>query len=147
VIRKLSLNELDKLIPAAKQFYSEAGIKGNFNQEEFQKSWEIFISSGMGEIFALIDENTGELYGGIGCVKVNDPIIGALVASEMFWYVINERRGEGIRLFNKFEEWAEKNECSRSRMIHLSNIMPNELRHLYERRGYKEIEIAYERIL
>lgn len=145
MIREVKACELDKLLPAAKEFYSASGIKGDFNAELFQKNWESFLSSKMGAIFALVDDKTDKFYGAIGFIKIPDIITGLLIASEVFWYVMEGRRGEGMKLFNIYEKWAVDQGCKSIRMIHLSNIMPDELKRIYLRRGYREIEIAYEK--
>jgi len=143
MIRKLEIEELHKITSLAEEFFSISGITGNFDIPFFIKNWEFFLSSGMGSIFVL-DGDEG-IIGGIGCIKVPDIITGKPVASEMFWYVKDGRRGDGLKLFDEFEKWADDQGCSIKRMVHLSNVMPDELKRLYSRRGYREVEIAYEK--
>ena len=144
MIRELAPSELDKLIPGAVQFYETASLPGKFNIEIFKKNWEMFFSTGIGMIFVLVDE-AGEVYGGIGCVRVPDLMTDTMIASEMFWYVMEGKRGEGMQLLRAFESWAKASGCNSMRMMHLSNVMPEELRAVYRRRGYREVEVAYEK--
>ena len=144
MIRKLELSELDKLSDGAEQFFVEGKIPGKFDIEIFKRNWTFFYEGNFGCIFVLIDENE-KVYGAIGCIKVPDLMTATIIASEMFWYVLNGHRGEGMKLFNAFEKWAKENGCQSIRMIHLTGLMVDELKSLYLRRGYREVETAYEK--
>ena len=145
MIRELELSELGKLENGATEFYALAELPGKFDFSILKKNWEYFYGQGIGAIFALVDEKTDEIYGALGCVKVPDLITNILIATEMFWFVMDGRRGEGMKLLYEFESWAKANGCKSMRMMYLSNVMSEDVKAVYKRRGYREVETAYEK--
>ena len=65
-----------------------------------------------------------------------------ITCSETFWYVDEKERGEA-KLLVKAQKYAKEMGARRMTMIHLSNSVPNRLKGLYERLGFKEIETHY----
>jgi len=143
MMRQLNIDDLDKLAYGAEQFYRSSEFLECFDMETFKRSWSRFLGLNMGVIFGLVDEKTGEIYGALGGVKYTDPHNGQLKAAEMFWYVVEERRGEGMKLLAAFEKWAKEEGCKYIHMVHLADLMPDAIRRVYERRGYKLAEMAY----
>lgn len=129
------------LIEGGKAFFAEGKFPGGFNPSQFQKSWNAFLSSGSGVIFASFDGTV--ITGGLGALIYADTFNGDKTALEAFWYVFKKYRGHGIRLLDTFEKWAEMEQVKRVAMIHLESLYPSELKRLYERRGYKLIETHY----
>ena|SRR5687767_8247166 len=87
----------------------------------------------------LVDERGGRAVGMIGVIATIHPHSGDSVISELFWYVAPERRGLGIKLLLKAEQWGRENS------IELSiTVAPNdEVCALYERLGYEKLETQY----
>lgn len=142
-IRQLTTDDLPKLAACAEHFYASSKFLEEFKLDHFCKFWECLLSNNVGVIFGLLD---GErICGVIGGMAFPEPYNGKLVATEMFWWVDQDsRRGTGsMRLYCKFEKWAEDKGCAKVRMIHLSDSMPYVMEGIYKRLGFEELERHY----
>ena len=108
------------------------------DNDVFKRTWKTFIDGGLGTIFVLDD-----FHGALGAIAYPDPNNGEMLATEMFWLVLKEHRGKGLRLLQRFESWAKEKECSRVIMVHMTDSMPDRLKQVYEHRGYEEMETHY----
>ena len=142
VVETLDIKEIDELREGAEMFFSAAGLRGAFNMEHFKQCWQTYYALKIGRIFVIRDV-TGKVIAGLGCVCVPDLYTGNLVATELFWFVFPDHRGIGLELLDIYEKWARDEGCSEIRMIHLPRLMPDRLKRLYQRRGYRELEVAY----
>lgn len=145
MLRGLNSGEVFLLAPIGRRFFAEAGEVGIFNASGFEESIGQMIEVGIGVVYVLEDESG--VYGAIGGAKIQDIYTGNLIAMELFWYMDSEKRGEGMTLLSAFERWAKGQGCTKIRMVHLSDLMPDTLRIVYERRGYREVETTYERAI
>lgn len=141
MIRIATIEDLPKLGNIAKEFYSSSEHLDDFNIEIFASNWENFIESGVGIIFLLI--NNGDIIGVLGGIKYPDVNSNQLIATELFWYVEKEHRGQGGKLLKEFEEWAKLEGCKKIIMVHMTDFMPDKLSVIYRRKGYKKMEVHY----
>src|SRR5687768_4632282 len=118
MIRRLQHNEVSRLNDLAFLFFKECSLPGNFNPATFNKALQTFIERGMGIFF--VSEKDGKIEGAIGGTISQDFLTGDLVASEIFWFVHPDCRGEGLKLFLKFEEDAKNRGAKRILMLHLN---------------------------
>ena len=134
-IREFLPDDLPLLSELGHQFASEAKIV-KFNPDVFAKSWEAFIQSGVGVIYAA-ENDFGEVCGAIGALQFNDPNSGDLMANEMFWIVMPDHRGGcGMMLLNRLEQWARGIGCKYLWMNYLMDSMPEKVKSIYERKGF-----------
>lgn len=132
---------LVELAALGARFHTEGNLPGCFNPLVFVRTWRTFLSAGVAEVFII--ETDGVITGMLGAMIYPDPNDGALVATEMFWYVAPEARGAGLRLLRDFEAWATDRGAARLIMVHLHDLMPEALAKLYQRRGYRPVETHY----
>jgi GNAT superfamily N-acetyltransferase len=100
-----------------------------------------WLIDGAGVIF--VSERTGAVTGMLGAVIFPHPMSGQRTASEMFWWVEPDSRGEGIKLLKRMEQWAQAEGAERILMIAPTLAVG----HLYNRLGYTAIETSYVRTL
>lgn len=105
------------------------------------KKYKYLIESGIGKMFILEDE-TGKMLGGLGCVIGDDLHFPRVLAVETYWFVAKEHRGKGLELLDYFEDWAKKHNYIPA-ITHLMDSFPERLENLYLKRGYKLIEKHY----
>jgi GNAT superfamily N-acetyltransferase len=91
----------------------------------------------------FLAEEADEVTGCIGGVIYPDLYSGSLVATEFFWFVREQKRGPGIRLYKAFEDWAREQGCSQIRMVHLMDSMPDKLAKFYTHFGYEPSEVHF----
>jgi GNAT superfamily N-acetyltransferase len=141
LIRRAELADLRNMAHLAQEFYAASHILRTFDLDRFVTMWTHWLTSGMGEIF-LLDEG-GQIQGTIGGVIHQETYSSDLIAAEFFWYVEDKHRGQGIRLFRAFEDWAKQSGASEIRMGHLVDSMPEKVGAFYERVGYRKVETLY----
>ena len=141
MIEKLDIEDLGQLATIADNFYSSSEFLNDFDMETFKASWSTLLNSDMGVIF--VSRKNGEITGTLGGCKYPDVNSGELIATEFFWFVNPESRGEGLKLLKTFEKWAHDEDCKKVIMVHLSDSMPDKIKHIYERFGYKAAETHY----
>ena len=127
-------------VPLATE-YTDIIPSMKFNPTHWVDFWQSQLKAGSGVVF--LAENDG-IVGGIGGIKYPCPLSGRMTAVEMFWYVTEKSRREGILLYKYFKNWARENGCERIAMIYLPCSMPEKLKRFYEREGLTLIEMHYE---
>lgn len=91
----------------------------------------------------VADRGDGQLTGMIGVFLHPHPFTGERTASEMFWWVDPETRGEGMRLLRAAEAWAR-----RAGAVVLQMGAPDaRVGQFYERLGFTKLETSYARRL
>jgi GNAT superfamily N-acetyltransferase len=93
---------------------------------------------------AVKDES---VVGMIGASINVHPFTGELVASEAAWWIDLEHRGgtAAVRLLAEAEAWARDNGAVRFQMV--APVGRYDVRDLYLRRDYAELETIYQRVL
>jgi GNAT superfamily N-acetyltransferase len=107
----------------------------------FCTTWRSMIDSGSAAILALKKLDT--IIGGIGLIFFPALEDGEMTCTEAFWYVRESERGGGLKLLLSAQKFAKENGAKRMNMIHLSHLMPEKLKNLYNRLGFREIETTY----
>lgn len=130
---------------AAREFYASSKFLGDFDLEKFGTLWKELIESGAGAIF--VTESDGKIGGAIGCFAHREIYGTRIIAEEFFWFVREEVRGDGVKLFLAFEAWAGAKGAAVIQMAHMLDLMPERLAKFYERRGFEPIEVRYSKSL
>ena len=144
-IIELTLDQVERILPCAVE-YTDIIPDMEFNADNYVNFWKSTLASGAGVIYVSEDDN-GVVKGGIGGIKYPEPLSGRMTAVEMFWYTKKDSRGDGIKLYKKFENWARDSGCKRIAMIYLPCSMPEELSRFYSRLGFNLLEMHYEKSL
>ena len=140
-IKRATKDDIDKLFHLATQFYDSSKFLKNFNTDCFRKTWTPLLESGVGVIFTLNDGDAME--GALGGIKHPDINNGEMTATEFFWFVSPNDRGEGLKLLKAFENWAFLAGCKKVIMCLLTDLMPPKVGKVYQRYDYKMAEIHY----
>jgi GNAT superfamily N-acetyltransferase len=141
-IRQVEPVDVAGMVPAARSFFRENQLPGEFNAETFTLGWMGLIKAGCGFAFTLVDER-GDIKGGIGAVVNTDLNTGDKIAVEMFYYAMPEVRGNGLRLLPIIEDAARARGCKRFWMIHLEDGRSERMERFYGKRGYELKEHLY----
>lgn len=94
---------------------------------------------------SMIELDNGILLTGPGCVAGGYVVpafwnAGHLTGQELFWWVDDDNKGVGIRLFDALEQAAKDRGAQSWGMITLESIKPDQTARFYERRGYFPLE-------
>lgn len=140
-IRVATPEDLYSVQECARAFYASSEHLKVFMIERFYSMWERLLESKMAVLYIAVAD--GRTVGVIGGLKHLDIYSAALVATEMFWFVLPEWRGFGIRLYQAFEDWARAEKCDEIRMVRLVDLMPEKLDIVYRRLGFHQTEVQY----
>lgn len=91
-------------------------------------------------IAGLVIDNNGSIDGFIGGFVAEKLFLSGKTLSELMWYVRPEKRREGLRLLQSFEELAKEHGCKDIMMIGLEGTPVGGI---YERMGYVKQESMY----
>lgn len=139
---RATLDDVPRIMACAREFC--AILKQPLNEKHYGHFWSCVLSGNTGIIFLLEDE-AGQVAGGIGGISHPDLLSGEPCAVELFWYVKPEfRKGLWpVRLLRSFEGWAEANGCKTVAMIYMQDSQPEKMKEFYERSGYRLLESHY----
>ena len=140
-VREITVDEIPDLIIKLKEF-ENASCFVKVDIDYSSQRCRNLMENGAGTVFGLFDRS-GEIIGGLGCLKGRELSTGIMIADETFWFVTPGRRGNGLKLFDAFEKWADDNGCPKRAMIHMVDSHPAILQKFYESNGYKLIELHY----
>lgn len=141
LIRAATVEDLPRCSQSAQEFYESAPSLGSFELDRFITMWTMLLGNGSGVIFLLLDGEV--IVGAIGGVAYPDTYTANLMATEFFWFVGKASRGQGVRLYRLFEQWARDRGCAQIRMVHLLDLMPEKVARFYDRAGFKPLEVHY----
>ena len=142
---KATVEDVPKILPCGVQYTNK--IKDMpLDADHWLGTWREFIDAGTGVIYLAEDDN-GFIVGGIGGICYPCLLTNRKTAVELFWYTDDEHRGEGVKLYNLFEQWARDEGCERMAMIYLPDSMPAKLDIFYRRKGYFLRECHYEKAI
>lgn len=140
MIRQATIEDLPNLHACGREFYASSAHIGGFGIERFCKVWADLLGMG-GVIF--IDERDGQVAGTIGGLIHRDIYGEEMIAEEFFWFVREEFRGGGLRLYRAFKQWAIEQGAASIQMVHMLDLMPEKVGSFYLRDGYKPVETRY----
>lgn len=103
------------------------------------------VITGATSIGFVAEDADAALVGMIGLMTYQQPMAGALVATEIVWWMEPEARGAraAIHLLNKGETWAREQGATKFQMI----APTDHVGAFYERMGFKKLETHYQRSL
>lgn len=140
-VKKISPDTLPEAAELGDKFWAEGSLPGSLKKDLFVKNWTGLMDLGMGNVLGLYKDD--KLVGALGFISVNDINDGELVASETFWFVEPESRGQGVKLLIKFIDEAKQMGCKRMSMVHLMNSHADKLSDIYKRMGFTPLETHY----
>jgi GNAT superfamily N-acetyltransferase len=144
MIRPLLISELDMVHKMAREWYASSEVLKNYRPDVFRKTWTHLLMAGTGIIMGLFH---GDVFcGAIGGIIHPDINNGDPTATEFFWYMGKEYRGEGMSLLNAFESWAREYRCKTIKMTRLMEG-PEVLDRIYRKKKYYPIEMIYQKEL
>lgn len=139
--------DLDAIVAMSRDFWQHT----QFKHEEFQPEMvEGMALKSMDDELCLVYEIDGTAQGFIcgikGCLLANADII---VGTELAWWVNPEYRssGAGLKLLAGIERLAKDAGIKYWNMLYMESSMPDQVKRIYENRGYKMTENSYTKVL
>jgi GNAT superfamily N-acetyltransferase len=144
VIREATTEDIPRVVELGKLSLIDGPYRETikFNHEQATRFATLIIQA-VGKV--LVWEEGGETVGLLAFLLMPHYLSGEQTAQEVMWYVLPEHRsgGTAIRLLWAAEELAKK--LGAKRMLFTAPNM--NVAHIYERFGYKQIEIGFQKAL
>lgn len=141
MIRLLQVDELEKVTDLAQWYFYQCKIPGSFSKECFVKTWKNFIQTNVGLIIARLGD-TGPVEA-IGVLIYPDPNDGMLVASVVFWYVLQEDSLAKGLLYAKLEQHLRGMEIKRIYTTSLLNHRHDRVSSFLIHAGFSPFEVHF----
>lgn len=116
--------------------------KSKFDGTRFIDTWVSMIDTNVGFMF-LLEDDFGEIVGGIGCMEHQTQTSSRKQCTEGFWYVDERYRTWGHRLLMTAEKEAKDRGCKTMNMVLMEDSMPDRVASAYAARGYKPYERVF----
>jgi GNAT superfamily N-acetyltransferase len=141
VIRLAEPAEAPRMIEMGEKFHQTSAYSEHVGWDKAKAA--ILAEKLIADKSLLVIEAEGKPVGMIGLVFFEHFLSAEIVASEVFWWIEPEYRGEGKKLLKAAEDLARERGAKRMQMI-----APNErVGILYKRIGYTFVESAYQKTL
>lgn len=141
VVEVTTIAQLSRLTDCGAEFHAAGKIPGRFIPKVWVKNWGNLLAIGRAKVWGLFDTRTGEGKGALGCLLYNDLNDDELVASEAFWFVREQDRKLGMRLFRVWENWLPVSGAKRATMVYLFKFAPERMAKIYAKYGYVPTEV------
>jgi GNAT superfamily N-acetyltransferase len=143
VIRDAAHDDLDAIVAMGRRFLAETDYRDRISENPAQMRVIAERLIDVDEGALLVSDRDGALTGMIGLFVFRHPISDEVFATELFWWVEPEHRGQGIRLLRRAEAWAADKGAKALQMI----APTPQVARVYAALGYAHIEDSYQREL
>lgn len=147
MLRDANKKDLSAIVKMAREFWKDT----YFKEEEFQPEMvEGMAEKSMKDDLCLVYEIEGVVQGFIcgikGCLLANSDV---LIGTELAWWVNPDYRdsGAGLRLLSGIEKKAKNLGIKYWNMLYMESSMPEQIKCIYQNRGYKMTENLYTKVL
>jgi GNAT superfamily N-acetyltransferase len=141
MIRAATSADVPRLVEMGRRFRSETGYAKVLAENPAKMAELATQLAALGCL--LVSERAGQLVGMLGFLIFPHFMSGEITATETFWWVEPESRGEGLKLLREAEKRAREAGAEKMAMIAPNDRIAN----LYKRLGYEFVEAAYQRTL
>lgn len=146
MIRNATENDFEQILSLSETFWKHTQFDEPFDAEHCKNFVMMAHDHGL---LAVVDINS-EVVG--FCAAVKSPLLGSassFMATELAWYVSPNHRGgkNGVALLLHMEQLAKSQNVKYWNMVYMESSMPETVKTLYERLGYKKAETSYTKVL
>ena len=142
MIREATERDIPVLVEMGREFFKLTGLPIEYSGDSVAKMIGNLIDGESAVVF--VDEEVKSAIAGLVYPFYFNTDI--LSGNEMFWWVSPEKRGTGIKLMDKLEEWARDKGADLFQMTCLHEGH-EKIGSYYQRRGYKPTEHNFMRSL
>ena len=139
VIRKGELHDTEGVTELFKEFHDESlneyGV--NFDIECAKGAWQKHYQE------SLVAIKDGKVIGIIAGTLVSFGLEGRQMFQELVWFVTKKQRRYGVLLLRAMEEKLKSVGISSIVMSHMTNSKSEKIEKLYDKMGYKMLEVHY----
>jgi len=145
LIREAEIQDFEAILDMCETFWKHTQFDEPFERDHTRKMVQMSYDHGL----LLVADNDG-IEGFIAAVAA--PLLGsssAIAATELAWWVNPEKRGNmsGVKLLTSLERLCIKRNVKYLNLAYMQSSMPEQVRSMYERMGYKLQETLYTKVI
>lgn len=138
-IRYAKRDDVDRCVELIRESYDFAGFEFPFIENYARALFFRHISNE--DAVCIVLELKGQIQGLLLAAYSPHPFGAGKVARETLWYISEAGRGgNAIKMLKKYEEWAKLHECD---IVSMASLVSNDVSKIYERLGYKPLEVHF----
>lgn len=139
MIRYAKRDDITRCVELMKESHEAANFAFPFFENYARSLFAYHIKENAATIIVL--ELSGIVEGILMCTASEHPFGAGKIAKETLWYISEKGRGgNAIKMLKEYENWAIKNNC---KTIGMASLCSNDVSRLYERLGYKAMEVHF----
>lgn len=142
-IRYATRSDVDRAVELIRESHAAAGFEFPFIESYARALF--FRHIGNSDAACILLELRGDVQGILMVTHGEHPFGAGRVARETLWYISPKGRGSNaIKMLKAYEEWAKLHKCD---MVSMASLVSNDVSKLYERLGYKSVEVHFTKVL
>lgn len=138
--------EVEELRPVIESWEKTCDNKFGFDLDTNKFEEDIVSMIGSDHADVLVLRSKGDrLLGLMGLLSISCSLEDSYSATEHYWYILPEHRGQGIKMIGAAQAWAKEKGCKRLMMnaSRLAGRDHDKVCRLYERLGFDHFETTY----
>jgi GNAT superfamily N-acetyltransferase len=142
--REATLQDFPQIAKLGRLMHEESSYSGlEFSESRLYVVFELYIREP--DRLIILAERDGEILGLYAGYVSKYYFSEELVANDIAWFVVKEKRGSsiGLKLLNIFERWAKAKGVSEIRIKYSTDINPKAFDSLMSKRGYSNVGANY----
>lgn len=142
MIRSATPDDFDQILNLSADFWLHTQFDESFERDHTR----LYVQMAFDHQLLAVVEISGEVVG--FCAAIKSPLLGsssAVMATELAWYLDPGHRGgkNGVALLLHMEQLAKSQGVKYWNMLYMESSMPESVKRLYERLGYKKQEAIF----
>lgn len=143
IVRRCTVEDFPQILGMVKEFMDSA-LK-DFGAELGKEALKNLMLELQPTSLVLVRD--GKTVGVLAGKVITEPTGGRKIFQETIWYVLKAHRKHGLLLIKAREQWCKREGITAIIMGHMGNSMPDKVRRLYKRMGFRHMECHYIRVL
>lgn len=146
MVRSGEYSDVQAIVDMASEFWSHTIFDVEPDDESIECMAKHCIDSDLMSVLVINDKIEGFACGIAGPLLGNNKV---LTGTEVAWWVNEDHRGgkNGIALLRHLEGLAKDKGILYWSMAYMESSMPETIKGIYEKMGYKQSEVSYTRVL
>lgn len=146
MIRNGTESDIPRIVEMASEFWAHTIYEEPACGESIASMAKFCIGQGLMAVLEINDKVSGF------CCGVRGPVLGnnsSAAGTEIAWWIDPEHRAgsNGIKLLKYTEDLARAAGVKYWNMAYMESSMPDHIKSIYEKLGYKKTEVIYSRVL
>lgn len=143
MIRYAVRSDVDRVVELMRESHEAAGFAFPFIDSYARALFFQHISNA--NTACILLELSSGIEGVLMCAHGQHPFGAGRVAKETLWYISKRGRGgSAIKMLKEYEKWASSQKCD---IISMASLCSNDVSKIYEKLGYKALEVHFTKAL